>query len=254
MAIGPDQGLWVVTKDDVTNEVLVERMLRQNHTDKPLVQIEAVGPNSGIPDTTHGFWRVTHNLGRPADRGSSIVDIQFDLTTSINPQHTSMVFDTDQYGMADYFDAGNHNVPGCDGTYRQNSDVATGLIYDGLNTSPRTPCAVGANTGWIGTSQTAYGSYRKLRFRFAANAFINETFAFDCDTDYGAGISGGAMAGMAVRVTLQDSRVLQGWMVADPMDPNRSVALFTDSKTSKCHGSVTSTCSWWTPRCLFPSS
>jgi hypothetical protein len=229
MAIGPDQGFWLATKDEVTNEVLVQRLLRQNHTDKPLIQIEAVGPDSGVPDPTLGFWRVTHNLGRPADRGSSIVDVRFDLAASINPQHAGMVFDTDQSGMLDYFDAGNHNVPGCDGTYRQNSDVATGLVYDPLNTLPRTSCAASANTGWIGTNPTSAGSYKTLRFRFTPNQFINETFSFDCDTDFGtAGVSGGAMAGMAVQVTVHDGRIFQGWMVADPMNPNRSVALFTD--------------------------
>lgn len=228
MAIGPDQGLWLVTKHDVTNEVVVERLLRQNYTHQPLVQIEAVGTNSEIPNTTLGFWRVTHNLGTPADRGSAIVDLRFDLTTSLNPLHANMVFDTDQPGMADYFDAGNHNVPGCDGTYRQNCDVSTGLLYDSQNTPPRTPCAAGANTGWIGTNQTALGSFRTLRFRFAASQFLNETFSFDCDTDGGPGVNGGAMAGMAVRVQLADGRVFNGWMVADPMDSNRSVALFTD--------------------------
>ncbi|MFO1077221.1 MAG: hypothetical protein U1E73_05790 [Planctomycetota bacterium] len=228
MAIGPDQGLWVVTKEPSTNTLQVERLLRQNHTDRPLVEIEAYGTNSGIPNTTLGFWRVTQNMGRPADRGSPIVDVRFDFTTSINPQHSSVYFDTDQVGMLDYFDAGNHNVPGCDGTYRQDSDVSTGLIYDYQNTAPLTPCAAGANTGWIGSSGLGSGNYRALRFRFAPNQFMNETFSFDCDTDGGAGGNGGDMAGMAVRVALQDGRVFQGWMVADPIDPNRSVALFTD--------------------------
>jgi hypothetical protein len=226
MAIGPDQGLWLATKDSATNEVLVERLLRQNFTDKPLVEIEAVGTNSGLPNTNLGFWRITHNLGKPADRGASIVDVRFDFAGSINPMHATMVFDTNEIGMADYFDAGNNTAPNCRGTYRQGSDVATGLVYDALNNPPRA-CASGANTGWIGTNQTTLGSFRSLRFRFQPNQFINETFSFDCDTD-GFGGNGASMAGMAVRVQLYDGRVFSGWMVEDPMDSNRSVALFTD--------------------------
>jgi hypothetical protein len=227
MAIGPDQGLWVVTKNAATNQVEVERLLRQNWADKSLVQVEAWGTASGTPNTTDGFWRVTHNLGTPADRGSSIVEVQFDLTTSNNPAHANVVFDTDQSGMADYFDAGNNAVAGCRGTYRHNSHVDTGLVFDAQNTPPRA-CAAGANTGWIGTNPRLTNEYRTLRFRFAPGQFVDETFAFDCDTDYGTAENGSFMAGMTVRVRLQNGIQFEGRLVRDPLRPERSVARFTD--------------------------
>lgn len=228
IAIGPDQGLWVVTKNAATNQVEVERLLRQNWADKSLVQVEAFGATSGVPNTAEGFWRVTHNLGTPADRGASIVEVQIDFATSNNPAHANIVFDTDQSGMVDYFDAGNNNVAGCRGTWRHNSHVDTGLVFDAQNTPPRTPCAAGANTGWIGTNPRQPGEYRTLRFRFAAGQFSNETFAFDCDTDFSAADNGGAMAGLTVRIRLANGVQFEGRLVADPVQPNRSVARFTD--------------------------
>jgi len=117
-----------------------------------------------------------------------------------------MVFDTDQVGMADRFDAGDSTTTGCQGTYRNASDVATGLDYSGTAASP---CDATAQLGWVGSNPGANpGEFRTLTFAFQPGRFFNfARLEFDCDTDGGVGVNGGAMDGLVVTATLANGGV-----------------------------------------------
>lgn len=177
---------------------------------RPPVRVVAEGADSFDADPARGFWRIENQ-----DRlGRSIVSVTLDWTGSPNPAQSTMRFDTDQLGMGDVFEGGNGALSGCRGTYRNASDVATGLLYDASCTVPTTPCDPTAITGWIGTNAGPnLEDWRTLQFRF--NAFgPDEVFEFDCDTDGGAGIRGRDMAGLRVIVVLSDNSVLSGVLAA----------------------------------------
>lgn len=190
--------------------------------DASRILVEAEGANSFNADTSEGFFKVHHLFGSP------IASVEFDWTTSTNPNQSTMTFDTNQTGMAETLDAGNSADPTCDGTYRNDCDVATGLVYDAMTTPPSSACAVAnnANTGYIGTNPTVANSFQTLVFRFAPGQFSGDTFEFDADTDGGQGINGGDMEGMVVRITLEDSTVLVGELAPDPLDKERSFLRF----------------------------
>lgn len=178
----------------------------------PVVGVSVVcqGSNTFNSTTTSGFFQVTNNS--PLD----VVGVQFDWVASSNPAQSTMVFDTDQTGMADRFDGGNSTASGCLGTYRNGSDVTTGLDYP---VSPASPCDPTALSGWIG-SNVSGTSFRTIDFAFTGFN-PGEMFEVDIDTDGGAGIGGDDMAGMVVTVLLSDGRRLIGEVQAIAPDLGR---------------------------------
>lgn len=170
--------LGVVTSDRAT----------LTYGDTAPIVIRADGANNFNSDPTTGFWTVT-NTG-PLD----ITNVQFSWVGSSTPNN---LFDTDQTGMADRFDGGNSTAVGCGGTYRNGSDVATGLVYAGTAVSPCDPAGL---TGWTGSNPgTGTSTFSTLDFAFASFG-QGDVFEVDIDTDGGT-TSGGAMAGMNVTVT-----------------------------------------------------
>ena len=171
------------------------------------VIVRAEGPNSFNSNENFGFFSV-QNHG-----AIWIEEITFDWVGSSNQAHFNMQFDCDQGGLRNRFDAGNSKQAGCSGTYRNNSDVATGLIYDAQNTIKGVSCDASSNSGFIATNRVGStgASYRTLKFRFANRKFkLGARFEFDCDTDFGGGIRGGDMEGMVVTIKLGPARTLKG--------------------------------------------
>ncbi len=165
----------------------------------------------------------------------AIQKVEFDWMACRDPLQTTMVFDCDNPTMADSFWFGNSTQFGATGTYRNNSDKTTGLIYDKLNTPVGPGTSTGANTGWIGSNASNNGtgySFKTVTFRFGLTTFVgNKTtpkvFEVDIDTDGGVGFNGASMAGMVVRVTLLGGRTYTGELVADTSSTtSRSVTGF----------------------------
>ncbi len=170
------------------------------HRDPVNIEVRCTGANSFNADTGSGFFTVDH---LPNSVLPPIESLTLDWVQSSNPFQSTMRFDTDQSGMADVFEGGNGSLVGtCGGTYRNMSDSNTGLVFDGTNTVPATPCDPAANTGWRGSNPGGVaGDWRSLGFRFAGFAFASgRRFEFDCDTDGGLGTSGDDMAGMVVTI------------------------------------------------------
>lgn len=167
---------------------------------------KAEGDNSFNAITSSGFFSVT-NFGSVA-----ITEFTFDWVGATG--QGTMLFDLDQNGMADSFWFGNSTSPGsCKGTYRNGSDVAAGLVYDTLNTyKGQITLRCAGNCGFIASNQVNLTpDFKTLRFRFSGDKFKNGVkFEFDCDTDFGAGIDGGSMAGMKVMLKLADNKVVTG--------------------------------------------
>lgn len=183
-----------------TNEVEVDLDLRT-----PLgVVAEAFGENSFNSTGTSGFFAVTNP--------SSIAITRLSLRSV-----GGMVFDVDQVGMAERFDAGNSGVPGCIGTFRNGSDVAAGLDYSLTGSAPCDPSArQGFTLGQNGTL---------LEFHFRGNRFANGVrFEFDCDTDGGAGVDGWAMAGMVVEIDLANGERRSATIAVDALTAWRAFA------------------------------
>ena len=213
------------------------------------VLVEAIGSNSfGIyPD---GFFRVTWLDGPP------IAKVLFHLrNTQSNTDLLNARFDTDEDAMNDVFGMGRGIDPmgnmvdlgGCDGTYRNDSDLTTGLVYDAANQaitpngSEGKPSA--ACTYWLTDQGYSYNSgfvshggnpdsFHGLEFNFTDFGLNNgaplgagetESFGFDCDTD-GVVTRGGGHLGMVITITLDDmaSTVLEAELLPDPEDRNRS--------------------------------
>ncbi|MEM7202874.1 MAG: hypothetical protein AAF628_21630 [Planctomycetota bacterium] len=169
------------------------------------IVVMADGLDSFNSDTSRGFWSVTNYGNDP------ITEITLDWAASTAPGKSSYVFDTNESAMADRFDAGNSTTPGCSGTYRNNSHITSGLIFDGQNTVLGVPCNPSSNCGWIGTNQSGpNGSYRTLRFRFTPGPFENGVrFEFDCDVDVstpGAQIGASDMGGLIVTIRTRAGR------------------------------------------------
>ena len=170
--------------------------------------IRAEGANSFNSDTTSGFFQIEAGVLSATD---PIVSVEFDWTTSSNPAQSNMEFDTDQTGMANTFMEGNGG--GCAGTYRNGSDVATGLDYANAanNLLNATTCAASIAhceaSNQVGTTP----DYQTLKWHFTPGSFVpGSVLEFDIDTDLGAGITGAAMAGMVVTIELQSGAILTG--------------------------------------------
>lgn len=171
--------------------------------DRNPIRIEANGSNSFNSDPSSGFFSITN--GNVLD----ITSVTFDWAASSNAAQATMVFDTDQAGMADRFDGGNSTAAGCLGTYRNGSEVTTGLTFTG---TPAASCDPAATTGWT-TTGTVGGANTDVTFNFTS--FGNgDVFEVDIDTDGGAGITGDSMAGMVVTVTLLGGQTLTGELAA----------------------------------------
>jgi hypothetical protein len=171
------------------------------------IVVEANGGNSFNAVTTSGFFSVT-NTGNEL-----ITEITFDWV-GVTGQGT-MVFDCDQATMADLFWLGNGSGGTCNGTYRNGSDTATGLIYDALNTHKEVCGGNTYNCGWIGTNPTTAPNYKTLTFRFAVGMFgQGKKFEFDADTDGGLGTGGGSMAGMKITIKTASAKTLTGALVS----------------------------------------
>lgn len=166
-------------------------------TPLPRVTVECVGTNSYVNDP-NGFWRVIHN-------GTTTANIT-SVTLSFQGVSSGVFFDTDQGlpGGGGTFNQGN--------TYRQNSDVVTGLDY-GVS-SPF------SGAGWIGTNALSSASFNTIEFQFTGGLFNGNTFRFDSDTDPGT-VSASAHAGMSVTVTLDDGSTMVGTFTVDPANGDR---------------------------------
>ncbi len=121
------------------------------------------GSNTSNSNTAFGFFSINHLA---SSTFPPIESVTLDWVASSNLGQATMVFDTDQTGSADLFEGGNGGTVGCLGTYRNGSDVSTGLIYDAANTVPATPCDPTALTGWTGSTATTAANWRALDFRF----------------------------------------------------------------------------------------
>ncbi|MHC5063747.1 MAG: hypothetical protein ACYTG5_07220 [Planctomycetota bacterium] len=193
---------------------------------------EARGANSFNADTSSGFFRITNGETDPA---KSIVTLRLELRdllpNSANAQaliDNFFRFDTDENNMADVFEGGNSLASGCRGTFRNGSDVATGLIFSGTVQQNATPCDDAAMQGWIGGPATPFpgsdGDWLELEFNFSPGTFMNgETFEFDCDTDGGIGVSGADMAGLFVWVRFNDGSISETELTVAPVLPDRAI-------------------------------
>ena len=199
--------------------------------------LEAVGSDSGSPDPLEGFFRI-HWLGGP-----EIAEVVLDFAASQSPALQNAFFDTDAPNMGDFFGAGSSQRAGCAGTFRQGSDRITGLRYDAQTNSavtldnPVCNLWIGLGASWLSGFEGGPGpgpDFRTLTFRFdhfgldepgGNPAPSAETLRFDCDTD-GGPRSGGGHAGMVVTVRLGDGTVLEGALIPDPGNPDRSFISF----------------------------
>ncbi len=155
------------------------------------VVVEARGVNSFNSDTSAGYFSVFN----PSPTAITKVI----LTTVDN-----MIFDTGQAGMADQFNAGDGT--GCAGTYRNGSAAATGLDFTVPGQAPLTACSNGTATGFKTDGNV---SSTTIEFEFAGGTFHSGAkFEFDCDTDLGAGVAGGAMDGMLCIVEFVDGTII----------------------------------------------
>lgn len=161
----------------------------------PRFSFSAAGANSFNGDTTSGFFQVTNN--DPAEIITQVTISSANVTTG----NATLVFDSDQGGMADRFDGNlTSAVALCLGTYRNGSEVASGLVFAGTNASL---CDPTLTTGWTGSNTTAVApNFQTLQFDFDGASFTQGvTFEWDTDTDGGAGITGAAMADLEVSIT-----------------------------------------------------
>ena len=188
------------------------------------VIVEAIGANSYNQTTTSGYWRVTHTGLSP----SPIQSVTFDWTTANNGTQQGRLFDIDQTGMANITIFGNGASP-CNGTYRNNTDLATGLIYDASNSfiNYATGGCTGGHCGFVSSNPAASTSPKTLQWNFAPGQFAYETFEFDVDTDNGfSNHRGSDQAGLHVTVVLENSVVFSGWLAADPQNVERAFVEF----------------------------
>jgi hypothetical protein len=203
------------------------------------VRVDTIGSSSDNlnPD---GFFRVTY-LGGPA-----IEKVVLSFRGSNNLGVEEALFDVNNYDRNDGFEAGRGfdpvtqtflNLPGCDGTYRHDSDLTTGLVYDDTNSPALSSlnsaaCTYYLNTlgyemftGWI-ASDSFRGStvnWQTLEFNFTdfGGDGVEEVFAFDCDTDRTPGEGGGAHAGMVVTIHQAGGIILSAELLPDSSDSTR---------------------------------
>lgn len=185
------------------------------------IVVAAAGPTSFNAGTYPPFWTVhsdgTHTHG-------AILEVEFTVVGAIG-QAAMQRFDIDQLGMGDRFDGGNATAPGCQGTYRNGSDLLCGLDYaaPGVHTIA---CHTAGQSSGVRFRQPPDSNGNTLELIFAFSAFTpGKAFEFDCDTD-GAPPTGADHAGLVVHVTTANSGVLTGLLQLDPVRPNRSVVWF----------------------------
>jgi len=169
---------------------------------QPRVVVSCDGSNSYVTDPD-GFWNITHNGTTPA----AIVGVVLSFQGAASPAN-GVYFDTDQ-GMPA---AGGVFSQGS--TYRNNSDVATGLDYSASN--PFT------NSGWSGSNNIGGANYNTVTFQFTGSQFHGNALQFDADTDPGT-VGAADHVGMNVTVLLDDGSILTGALSLDPNNGNRSV-------------------------------
>ena len=137
------------------------------------------------------------------------------------------IFDYDQVlaGVAMVFENGNATACPQPGGYRNGSDVTVGLDYTNPNQvhdpiNNPLACDPAASSGW---SSNTFGGGMCKDIGFLFTSFDpGDLFEFDCDTDGGAGVTGGAMAGLVVTITWSTGCQTSGELQADPANPNRS--------------------------------
>jgi hypothetical protein len=91
-------------------------------------------------------------------------------------------------------------------SYRENTDVLTGLIgFTGVSPLATTP-----------------PTYRGLQFDFANFTATIDELKFDCDT-VPSNLAGSSLVGSTVTVTFSDLSVLTGTMILDPLDATAAI-------------------------------
>ncbi|MEO0480218.1 MAG: hypothetical protein AAF196_12125 [Planctomycetota bacterium] len=174
---------------------------------QPTIEVLASGANSFNGDPSSGFWSIENVTAQP------ITSVVFDFSASTNPNAAGLEFDTNQDGTN--FSDGNGTAAACDGTYRNNSDVLSGLVFAGTDPSD---CDGTAQIGAIRTNPVPgdLGSFRRIRWDFT-NFVQGTLFEVDIDTDGPASATqnGADIAGMVVTITLQDGTILSGEMFVD---------------------------------------
>ena len=191
-----------------------ERRLRYLSDD---ITVSAEGTNNL---TTDRYWRISNSLGCQID------SITLDWVASTNAGQATMVFDTDQplsSALGGQLYGGQNNVATCENSFRDGTDLATGLDYAGSAASTCDPTA--GNLGYTPSNVTGVTTARTLTFNFTN--FSSGDFIFDCDTDGGVGVTGDAMAGLVVTIVTPNGS-LTGELAADPSTPNRAFIRFTN--------------------------
>jgi hypothetical protein len=214
--------------------------------------IQAVGASNRNlnPD---GFFQV-HWLDGPAI--TEVTMSMADSSTNVDMVDDETGFWVDNENRNDSFQFGRGFDPvsmvfldlgGCDGTYRHDSDVLTGLVYDDMNTPPRdftvacdyymrpvTEGGLGYEifTGYTGIQETIFIAqvFGGMTFRFddfgldgAGNPAAGpEVFAFDCFINSINNGRGGGMAGMVITVKREGMPDLVAELLPDPEDPDRA--------------------------------
>ncbi|MHC5065441.1 MAG: hypothetical protein ACYTG5_15855, partial [Planctomycetota bacterium] len=170
-----------------------------------MAKASGLGNNTFNADTSAGYFQV---INEETDPNLSVVRVTYDIDFGGTPSAATQNlidnffrWDTDNPNMAELFEGGDSLVVDCLGTYRNGSEVTTGLIFAGTAQQNATPCDDMALQGWVGSvdGPTAYGSangdYLQLDFTFSADTFLNGAkFEFDVDTDGGPGVNGNSMA------------------------------------------------------------
>ena len=180
--------------------------------------VETGGDDSENANQSQGFFRISWLAG------PDIVKVRFDLENSVSNAGdlNNAWWDTTVASMADQFFLGNMNRPGAQGTYRNDSDMLTGLIYDpnvNSNSASNSPIVACRPQD----SQTLEFNFTDFGLDGAGNPAAGiETFEFDVDTDGMNGSTGNFFRGMIVEITLSDGTVLTAEMLPDAENPKRS--------------------------------
>jgi len=176
------------------------------------IVISAQGPTSFQSNPATPFWRVSSDT-RHSHGDILGIELSFIGATG---SAAALRFDLDQAGLGDRFDGGNSSLPGCSGTYRNNTDIDCGLNYQAAGVYTIGLCHLpGESAGAAVTLLPAFvADASKLTFEFTS--FLpGKTFEFDCDTD-GGQPSGDAHAGMTVQVLTSASGALMATLQVDP--------------------------------------
>ncbi|MHC5064781.1 MAG: hypothetical protein ACYTG5_12500, partial [Planctomycetota bacterium] len=195
-----------------------------------------LGNNTFNADTSAGYFQV---INEETCTDMSIVRVTYSINfgdpnisaTTQNLIDEFFRWDTDNPNMAEVFAGGNSMLADCLGTYRNESEVTTGLIFAGTPQQNERRCDPSAMQGWIGSvdGPTAYGSangdYLQLDFQFTPDTFLNGAkFEFDADTDGGPGVNGSSMAGVIVEVEFKNGRISTAEITPDANVPFRAFA------------------------------